>query len=421
MADPRTTLDHPVLMCAAAIDAALDRVVEVDPMFMTTPAKAAALVALSRAADRVQGLLIRVLANADDVALDEGARSAAAWLAHETRAAYGATAAAASLGAGLDARWRVLQEALLAGRVNVEQARVIARALDELPAALDPEIRSKAEAHLVAQAAHFDAKRLRVLGRKVLEVVAPDAFDDQERKKLEDEERRARRTTRLTMRRRGDGTTDISIRVSDAVAGRLKTYLEAYAAPRRGHLEPGLDRIDPDTGKRIAYSVLMGQAFCAMLESMPGDRLPRHGGSATSVVVTIDLDSLRDQVGSAELLTGDQISAGEAMRLACNASILPLVLGGDGQPLHLGRAKRLFEHKQRLAMAVRDGECRAHGCDIPAAWCEAHHLKDPWCRGGKTDIEDGALLCSWHHHRAHDTDYLVSLLPNGDVRFRRRT
>ena len=97
MTDPRTTLDHPVLTCAAAIDAALDQVAGIDPVFMTTPAKAAALRTLSRAVDRVQGLLLRVLANADDVALNEGARSAAAWLAHETRTAHGATAAAAAL------------------------------------------------------------------------------------------------------------------------------------------------------------------------------------------------------------------------------------------------------------------------------------------------------------------------------------
>jgi hypothetical protein len=390
-------------------------------VFMPTPAKAAALVELSRVIGRAQELQVRVLTKSDDVALEEGARSAAAWLAHHTRQDRSATAAAARLGQALDARWQALRVGLSTGAVNLEQARVIARALDELPEDLDPEILAKAEAHLVEQAARFDPKRLRVLGRKVLEVLAPQVFEDHEQKKLEAEEALARRSTALSMRRRGDGTTDIRIRVADAVAGRLTTYLEAYASPRRGRLDPALDQLDPETGRRVPYAVLLGHAFCSMLESIPTERLPQHGGSSTSVVVIIDVEKLRAQVGAAGLDTGEQLSATEAMRLACTAKILPLVLGGAGQPLHLGRVRRLFSDAQRVAMGIRDGHCRAHGCDIPAAWCEAHHADGTWCAGGQTDIEDGLLLCSWHHHRAHDPTYDTSRMPNGDIRYARRT
>ena len=157
-----------------------------------------------------------------------------------------------------------------------------------------------------------------------------------------------------------------------------------------------------------------------MLEAIPSDALPRHGGASTTVVVTIDHETLSAQLGSAGLSSGDRISASEAMRLACNASILPLVLDGKGQPLHLGRSRRLFTSGQRTAMSVRDAECRADGCTIPAAWCEAHH-RQRWTDGGRTDIDDGVLLCSWHHHRAHDPAYRTDLLPNGDLRFHRRT
>jgi len=71
-------------------------------------------------------------------------------------------------------------------------------------------------------------------------------------------------------------------------------------------------------------------------------------------------------------------------------------------------------------MAIRDLQCRADGCSIPAAWCEAHHLR-PWSQGGRTDLEDGVLLCPWHHHRGHDPRYRANRLPNGDYRFTRRT
>ena len=97
------------------------------------------------------------------------------------------------------------------------------------------------------------------------------------------------------------------------------------------------------------------------------------------------------------------------------------MLGGRSEVLDLGRAARLFKPAQRKAMIIRDRECRAEGCTIPAAWCEAHHWGKPWSRGGRTDLKDGLLLCSWHHHRAHDDTFAASRMPNGDVRFSRRT
>jgi hypothetical protein len=137
--------------------------------------------------------------------------------------------------------------------------------------------------------------------------------------------------------------------------------------------------------------------------------------------VTIDLDVLRSGLGLAETSTGEVISAGEARRLACTAGILPVVLGGAGEVLDLGRSRRLFSPAQRKALAIRDRHCRAEGCDIPAAWCEAHHATNPWSRKGRTDLDNGLLLCSFHHHRAHDVHYDGSRLPNGDVRYTRRT
>ena len=88
--------------------------------------------------------------------------------------------------------------------------------------------------------------------------------------------------------------------------------------------------------------------------------------------------------------------------------------------LDLGRTKRLFTPAQRKALAITQPSCRADGCTVPSTWCEAHHAVDPWCRGGSTDLADGMLLCSWHHHRAHDHTYVTSRMPDGDLRFARR-
>ncbi|WP_372729936.1 DUF222 domain-containing protein, partial [Nocardioides sp.] len=285
----------------------------------------------------------------------------------------------------------------------------------ELPDDVPAETRSRAEIHLVEQARHFAPHELRVLGRRILDVVAPDLYEDHERRQVEAEERRARRTTRLVSQGLGNGATQVRITVPDATAERLLTYLHAFTSPRRQGAEAG-----GGVTESVPYDVNLGQAFCALLERLDPARLPVHGGDATTVVVTVDLQTLVDGLGTAALGSGGVISAAEARRLACTAKIQPMVLGGKSEILDLGRSSRLFSRAQRTALAVRDRTCRAQGCDIPAAWCEAHHAAAPWAAGGRTDLSDGRLLCSWHHHRAHDDRYLHSELPNGDVRFHRR-
>ena len=405
---------HPVLACADAIGSALKDVADLDPVFMTTPDKQTALLQLTELAGRVEELRLRVLAAAGDVAEQVAARDQAAWLAHAAHLDRPECRRDLRLARALEARWYALAAGLREGTVNPAQAAVIVRALADLPEDLDSEIRDRAEAHLVEQAGQFGPRSLRILGRRVLHVVAPEVADEEERKLLERDDARAQRRTFLTSRANGDGTTDLRIRISDAAAGRLFTYLEAFASPRRTPASG-----EPVTDRR-PYDQKLGHAFTAFLESVDPNRMPLHGGDATTVIVTLDLETLLSGLGVA--LVGDQpITAAEARRLACTASIIPAVLGGESEVLDLGRKRRLFSSAQRKAMAIRDQHCRADGCDIPAAWCEAHHAGVPWAAGGKTDLADGVLLCSWHHHRAHDPRYDTRRQPNGDLTFHRRT
>jgi len=113
-------------------------------------------------------------------------------------------------------------------------------------------------------------------------------------------------------------------------------------------------------------------------------------------------------------------TASQARRLACQAKILPAVLGGRSEVLDLGRSRRLHSAAQRRAIRIRHHQCQADGCTVPAAWCETHH-PHAWSAGGKTDLDNAALLCSHHHHRAHDARYLTNRMPCGDYRFTRRT
>ncbi|SDL37277.1 HNH endonuclease, partial [Nocardioides sp. YR527] len=314
----------------------------------------------------------------------------------------------------LDRSYALVAAAMRAGDCNPAQAHVIVNALDDLPTGLDPEIKTKAEEALVAYATRFDPTQLRRLGRRILDVIAPEIAEAEEARRLAAEEAHARKKTRLAMRRLGDGTTRIAAVVPDAAADRLATNLEAFASPRRD------DGVRTETGEYLPYDRRLGRALCQLLETLDPARLPIHGGDATTVIVTVDIDQLRQEAGIAQILGGSPITAAEARRLACTAGILPAVLGGDCEVLDLGRKERFFTAAQRRALLLRSATCEAEGCDIPGTWAEAHHWIE-WGQGGATDLDNAALLCSHHHHRAHDPDYLHERLPNGDIRFTRRT
>ncbi len=420
-------VQHPILAAASRIDEALKDVADVNPAFMATEDKAAALTDLVALESRVAELRLRVMADACDVAESTAARDISGWLAAHARIRPEDARSEQRLAEGLDRRWGAVVAAMREGRVNQAQALVIVRSLEDLPKEVPADVCQRAEAALVEFAERFAPRQLAQLGRRILEVVAPDLMDEAEGKRLAALESAARRRTRLSMRRMGDGTTQLSGRLPDAAATRLATYLESFANPRLDQQSREGDPVD-----RLPYPRRLGEAFCRLLECLDPARLPIHGGDATTVVVTIDLDTLRRDLGAAGLLgkgdipgdaenagSGDSISADEARRLACSAKIIPAVLGGNSEVLDLGRSQRLFNSAQRRALLLRDETCRAEGCDIPGTWSEAHHWM-PWSQGGETDLDNGVLLCSHHHHRVHDSTYAAERLVNGDVRFHRR-
>ena len=411
---------HPVSACAAEISESLKAVAEVGPDFMSLADRRTALLALTQLGDQVEALKLRVVAASDEVAEVDGARSVADWLAARSRRDRPECARTQRLATALAER-PVLAAGLAEGRVNVSQAQVIVRALDQLGPPVRPELMARAEQVLVDHCAEFAPRELKRLGDRVLELLDPEVFDDQERQRLEAEPERAEAETRLSIHGRGDGTVDVTARLPVASGVRLKTYLEAFTSPRHDLIASGVGLVDTATGAKIGHDRLMGQAFCSLLESIDPAALPLHGGTPTQLVVTIDLDWLTTGLGVGTLADGTPITAGQARRLACNAGIVPAVLGGRSEVLDLGRSRRLFTGAQRRALALRQRVCRAEGCTVPATWCEAHHANQPWSRGGRTDLADGQLLCRWHHHRAHDETYLVKQLPNGDVRFHKRT
>ena len=123
----------------------------------------------------------------------------------------------------------------------------------------------------------------------------------------------------------------------------------------------------------------------------------RVAGDRPRVVVTISYDALVSRCEQAGVLdTGQSITAGDLRRLACDAELIPVILGTAGEILDYGRSARLVPPALRRALAIRDRRCTFPGCDAPDARCEAHHLV-PWWAGGTTCLENLILMCPHHH------------------------
>jgi hypothetical protein len=146
---------------------------------------------------------------------------------------------------------------------------------------------------------------------------------------------------------------------------------------------------------------------------MVGNALPRRDLLGT---VTMRYDDLQKRIEAAVLSYGGPISAAEARRIACDADIIPAVLGSDSEVLDIGRASRLFTPPIRKALELRDKGCAFPGCDRPIAWCDAHHVVH-WVHFGETAYGNGCLLCRFHHSEVHKGHWTIVFAPDGIPEF----
>ena len=420
MTDTATTTDraHPVEVAAAQIDDILKAVRDV-PLWSMSPAETrTTMVRLTRLHASLAELEARVAAHGQtiEVEADSGASSTPNWWAHETKqtraGAHRKTKLAAALATEAHAPVRI---ALADGDLLVDQAEVIIAAIDALPDDLDAEIVTDAQARLIGYAAEHDAKALRILGKRILEVVAPEVGEAHEAKVLEREERDAEAAATFRMYEDGHGKWHGRFTLPTVQGAMLKKTLMAIAAPKH---RAAVDGYVPAHARPSDHK--LGLAFTELIEHLDPDRLPHAGGVDATVVVTMTLETLMGGLKAAQLDTGHRISPGEARRLACGAGIIPAVLGSKSQVLDLGRTTRFHTKAQRIALAIEQHGCTADGCDWPPGMCHAHHHQ-PWSQGGKTTLKNGRLLCPRHHARAHDPTYTMTKLPEGKVRFHRRT
>jgi hypothetical protein len=124
---------------------------------------------------------------------------------------------------------------------------------------------------------------------------------------------------------------------------------------------------DPRSAGQRRADALVGVCELALTT----DTLPEHGGSRPQVVLGVDFDVLKQQIGAATLDTGDRVTPDTARRIGCDAQLLPVVFNSAGQPLDVGRSRRLVSGPLRAALVIRDRGCAFPGCDRDPAGATA--------------------------------------------------
>ncbi|MGH3619546.1 MAG: DUF222 domain-containing protein, partial [Pseudonocardiaceae bacterium] len=280
-------------------------------------------------------------------------------------------------------------EAVAEHAIGAADVRVIRSILGRIPPHLGDQTRAEVEAELARHARTLDAGQLDTLGKRIL------AYLDQDGRRPQD----TPDTRRYLRFRDRDGGCELVGWLDREAAEIVRAALSPLAAPR-----PADTEIDRRTAAQRDADALVDLAHRAL---DAGD-LPTEGGERPQVVVTVSLAMLRGRIGSASLALGGPINADIARRIACDAQVIPVVLGARGEPLDVGRASHTIPTAIRRAVIVRDRGCAFPGCSIPARWCEIHHVLH-WVDNGSTSVGNCVALCGRHHKLLHHSRWRIDM------------
>ncbi|MEV6965423.1 DUF222 domain-containing protein [Hamadaea sp. NPDC051192] len=435
------------------------------------------------AIQQLSGRLLTLIGTADsrEIPYDAGATGTANWLTYLLSMRHRDAVAWTKL-AKLLPETPGVEQALAAGQINVEQARVITKTVHDLPSAVGEVGKAKA-ADVLTKLAADDRLRPETLENhrsQILELVAPEIAEERLRRDLERAERSAYDRRDFTLIPYGEGEYRVRGILDSEMAAIVRTALDPLSGPRKpaptaaaaagladapdaagGFNAPGGAGADTTggftmaggtaadgtgacadascagagrgadaaDGGRITARVLPGEPDLrsagarradALVEVcqriMNGGELPDNGGEKPHLTVTLPWAALQAKVGAGLLDTGDLLTPEAVRRLACDAMIIPAVLGGDGQVLDVGRARRLIDGPLRRALVLRDKGCAFPGCDRPPQWCHGHHIRS-WADGGDTCLANSVLLCGFHHREIHHGHWEARMRPDGFPEF----
>lgn len=270
------------------------------------------------------------------------------------------------------------------------QAEAIVSALDKLPATVPVEDLAVAEREMVELGRTHGPLDLRKAGVQVRNRLDTDGPEPAEQEAYDRET--------LKMRTADNGVAFTGFLASEN-AELFRTLIHTYAKPHKT-IDGALDPRSRDKRQADALTTVLNAASnTASSTATSGGSVPGHG-QKPQILVTVDFDDLKTAAANStgRLIYGDALSAATIRRLACDAQILPVVLGSDSQPLDVGATVRLATGPMRKALIARDKGCVC--CGAPPIYCDAHHVTS-WIDGGETKLTNLVLLCKRCHRDLH--------------------
>ena len=315
----------------------------------------------------------------------------------------------------LPAEFPLVAEAMASGRLGVDAAAAVIRHLGEVSHAAAPDQLTAAEAHLVLAAESLTADLVAVQARAWRERLDPDGAEPREEE--------LRRQRRFVIGREVNGLTPFSGLADPVNAALLRAEIAERTAPTRmprfldaRDLEADIDSrddpldeapVDPRLREQRAFDVLFGlltagiRADTAVVGSLHGT------ATVTAVIRAEDLAGGTGVAWLDDVLS--PVATATTHEIICDGGLRLQIEGSKGEILWEGVRQRLFTPPQRRALGVRDGGCVWPSCTAPPSWCHAHHVIE-WEHGGRTDVDNGALLCSFHHHLLHSSEYRLRMV-----------
>jgi hypothetical protein len=284
--------------------------------------------------------------------------------------------------------------ALTQGAISARHAAVITRTVAKLPVDVRDELGDWVETHLLEHA--------RVVDPVLLARHAQDLANalDQDGQYRELGYRDRTRDARFT--RRPDGSGQLAVDFTAEAAEAYAVFFDALAAP-----QPAAEgEQDPRTPGQRRHDALLELVTMAMRTG----QLPHAGGMTATIVVTMDAEAFATGIGTALTGHGYTIPADVAKRWAGDdARIIAALLDRTGRIEAYSSTQRCFSEQQRLVLSARDRGCTFPGCDRPPGWCQAHHVTE-YRNGGPTSIDNGALLCGYHHRTFETAGWSIAML-----------
>jgi hypothetical protein len=293
-------------------------------------------------------------------------------------------------GAALPARLPATAAVFAAGAASLRHVDAIARVLGSASAArLTLAQWAGVEEQLAAKAQVYTPSELQAWGAQLVEVLDQDGAEPDDQPPVQVNE--------LHLTRLPGGGGKLRGRFDDAA------LFDAVATVADAKARPVTADDERSVGERQAEALA---EVCGYV--LDHGEVPECGGHRPHVNVLVRLEDLQNRGRAGCLDFGGTVSPEALRMLCCDAAVAPVVLGGKGQPLDVGRATRTIPDGLRRAVAARDKGCAHPGCGRPPSWSEVHHIRE-WELGGDTKLSNLVMLCRQHHRQIHFTEWGVRI------------